>query len=286
MENDKKVNSDHPSPSQIDSRINCEKDIKRNIVKLEPVELTEEFSNYETDFKGQGPIKTEKKYSIKGNSLQSATSCKTEPTIKEDETFINFENVKPELVDVKSYKGLFTKCELCTQSFDNEAALFSHKSAGCIKQELKYNSSDIKIEPDSELQPHEAIFSEEFSKKVPVDKRIFQCNNCLRQFTQKGHLKEHLKTHTGLKPFQCQICLKSFSRENFLKYHLAIHTGEKPFPCKMCPKAFVHPGALRIHEKITNRFCILKKHVSGFNSLGTRKYIQNMIMSLLISWIS
>jgi hypothetical protein len=78
---------------------------------------------------------------------------------------------------------------------------------------------------------------------------------CGQNFSSRGSLKVHERSHTGEKPFLCLEpgCGKSYAHGTSLKSHMRKHTGEgPPHACEFpeCGKAFNSSGMLVRHKRI------------------------------------
>ena len=48
----------------------------------------------------------------------------------------------------------------------------------------------------------------------------YSCNYCSRFMKNKGDMRRHIRTHTGVKLFPCPICSKHYSHKCSLKLHM------------------------------------------------------------------
>nr|XP_033933520.1 zinc finger protein 202-like [Pseudochaenichthys georgianus] len=89
-------------------------------------------------------------------------------------------------------------------------------------------------EPDTEdsgdwKETREPGSNSQRNKQDPVSdsgrsagENIFGCSVCKKYFNLRGHLKAHMRIHTGGKPFSCSVCDKRFTQSHHVKTHACV----------------------------------------------------------------
>jgi len=90
-----------------------------------------------------------------------------------------------------------------------------------------------------------------------------KCKYCDYETSAKPQLREHERTHTGVKPEICGYCGKGFTTKKSLDSHVRLHTGEKPYHCRFCDARFVQRTGINVH---------VQTHHKEFYGNGTKIY--------------
>ena len=77
-----------------------------------------------------------------------------------------------------------------------------------------------------------------------------ECNQCLKSFSLKHHLKRHIEGVHGENTFKCDYCHKAFSRGDDLNRHIkGIHQGIV-FACEICNFETARKYNLKSHYEL------------------------------------
>ncbi|XP_043940031.1 hypermethylated in cancer 2 protein-like [Protopterus annectens] len=77
--------------------------------------------------------------------------------------------------------------------------------------------------------------------------RFHVCDICGKEFTQRGTLNRHMRSHMGVKPYTCSQCGMKFTRQYRVAEHMKVHSHMKSFQCPTCRQSFLQPLDLKDH---------------------------------------
>ncbi|RZF39834.1 hypothetical protein LSTR_LSTR000482 [Laodelphax striatellus] len=164
-----------------------------------------------------------------------------------DKTFNDLNRLEVHLVSAHQYKADQFRCEHCPLSFGCRQSLARHLSVQHgICEQRKYsceNCAKIFSDP-SNLQRH--------IRTHHVGARSHACQECGKTFATSSGLKQHTHIHSSFKPFQCEVCLKAYTQFSHLCRHKRMHADcRMQIKCVKCGQSFSTVTSLTKHK----RFC-------------------------------
>lgn len=149
-------------------------------------------------------------------------------------------------------------CNHCGKAYTREGALKQHIGTFHFDaEELSRNQKPQKkvhvCEYCKKHFDHFGHFKEHLRKHT--GEKPYECPDCHERFARNSTLKCHMaacQNGAGAKKgrkklYECQVCSSVFNSWDQFKDHLASHTGVKPNHCTMCDMWFTHPKDLKAH---------------------------------------
>ncbi|XP_026178453.1 zinc finger protein 131 isoform X1 [Mastacembelus armatus] len=154
-------------------------------------------------------------------------------------------------------------CNYCGRAYTREGALKQHVSTFHFEaEELSRNHKPQKkvhvCEYCKKHFDHFGHFKEHLRKHT--GEKPYECPDCHERFARNSTLKCHMaacQNGAGAKKgrkklYECQVCSSVFNSWDQFKDHLVSHTGIKPNHCTMCDMWFTDPKELKAHLKDTH----------------------------------
>ncbi|CAB3372854.1 Hypothetical predicted protein [Cloeon dipterum] len=139
-------------------------------------------------------------------------------------------------VQLMAGHAIFT-CNHCKDCYGSLVDLNEHLE--CHIEAHKY--------PCSKCTETFAVFNNRNQHLASVHSTKFECEICNMSFMTVFKLKEHMPSHSDIKPFTCKICGKGFKRKRTLGEHQKVHSDVKKFECEHCHAKFRWKGDLVRH---------------------------------------
>ncbi|TRY53960.1 hypothetical protein DNTS_029803 [Danionella cerebrum] len=152
------------------------------------------------------------------------------------------------------------QCDVCLQCYSTKSNLTVHKkkhqdAEPVQRKEHKCHVCNKLHASRKTLIRHVKRFHpdnlQEFFPQKKKKSEGWKCEVCLKSFSRRSHLEEHMILHSQDKPFKCAYCDECFkSRFARLKHQEKFHLG--PFPCDICGRQFADTGNLKRHVECTH----------------------------------
>lgn len=144
------------------------------------------------------------------------------------------------------------KCHVCFKLFLSKGGVTRHlnkQHSLVISNDVKSSFTEVKVQTNTSNTAEESVLKKT-KRKISENPKVYQCTFCPKKWKTPGELKNHLYSHSSIKPYICEICGQAYKHKPALDVHVGMHNGINPFMCVYCKKSFTQKGALRRHLPI------------------------------------
>ncbi|XP_018604994.1 uncharacterized protein LOC108932842 [Scleropages formosus] len=162
------------------------------------------------------------------HGTQRDTGLNIPDSDREKEYF--FSQEKNEMLD---YKGQVTYHYLHSRQREEMSNLEDEGHDGAMANVDDHAREDSRISPKHPAMDSSEIMettegssncsSAQISSIGLVGAQQYRCAVCERDFSQRGSLNRHLRSHLGVRPYSCPRCPMTFSRQYRVLEHLRVH---------------------------------------------------------------
>lgn len=115
------------------------------------------------------------------------------------------------------------------------------------KEKKQYNCKTCKFKFTSKIW---LIKHEKMHENMEDKAKLYKCNICGRELSQKVNYDDHMAAHAGRRPYICDQCGMDFTWYHAFYRHQQRHkNGSKAFPCHLCHRTYNNSWNLSRHLK-------------------------------------
>lgn len=122
---------------------------------------------------------------------------------------------------------LNSSCKFCKKTYARQHLLSNHVRISHPKADFTCSQCQKCFDNMKKLKAHEHVHLPRESKFSST------CPYCDKKFTKSVNVQAHIRSvHQQQRPFLCNDCGKDFTTKGALKEHQIIHSNEAPYQCR------------------------------------------------------